>query len=76
MPTYLGSIHQPGIGGPINGVFSQFVRQPGQPYGGPGGPNVWAGQQQLQPPQQQGVGVGMAPPSRPAGQPIPRAVSQ
>jgi len=57
MPTYLGSLHQPGVGGPINGVFSQFVRQPNQAYGGPGGPNVWAGQQQ----QQQSVGVGMAP---------------
>jgi hypothetical protein len=56
MPTYLGSIHQPGVGGPINGVFSQFVRQPNQAYGGPNGPNVWAGQQQ-----QQSVGVGMAP---------------
>jgi hypothetical protein len=54
MPTYLGSLHQPGVGGPINGVFSQFVRQPNQAYGGPGGPNVWTQQQQS-------VGVGMAP---------------
>jgi hypothetical protein len=67
MPTYLGSLHQPGVGGPINGVFSQFVRQPNQAYGGPGGPNVWAGQPQQQQ-QQQSVGVGMAP-MRTAGQP-------
>ena len=55
MPTYLGHLGQPGVGGPIMGVFGQFAGkvQPGT-YGPPPGA-VW-------PHVQPGVGVGVAPP--------------
>ena len=55
MPTYLGHLGQPGVGGPIMGVFSQFV---GKAQPGTYGPSQGQGWGHGQP----GVGMGMAPP--------------
>ncbi|KAK8843351.1 hypothetical protein IAR55_007008 [Kwoniella newhampshirensis] len=53
MPTYLGHLGQPGVGGPIMGVFGQFAGKPTQsPPGGPPGFGAGYGH----------VGVGVAPP--------------
>lgn len=51
MPTYLGHLGQPGVGGPIMGPFGSL--QPSGPVYG-GNPPTWPG-----------VGVGMAPPPIP-----------
>ena len=57
MPTYLGHLGQPGVGGPIMGVFSQFAGK-GQPgtYGPPPG-QAWSNGHS-----QPGGGMSMAPP--------------
>lgn len=61
MPTYLGHLGQPGVGGPIMGVFGQFAGKP--PIAGPGVHHQGYGSQpgQMWPPPP-GVGVGVAPP--------------
>ncbi len=59
MPTYLGHLGQPGVGGPIMGVFSQFVGK-GQSGYGPSSGQAWGHNQP-------GVGVGMAPPQMVGG---------
>ena len=52
MPTYLGHLGQPGVGGPVMGAFGQYTGGAGYPPTQATGP--WQGGS--------GVGVGVAPP--------------
>lgn len=73
MPTYLGSIHQPGVGGPINGVFSQFTG----PAAGPSGqPQPQQQQQQVYLAQSSGWQHGIPPPPSQRQGPVPGSTTR
>ncbi|WVQ81516.1 hypothetical protein IAT38_003640 [Cryptococcus sp. DSM 104549] len=66
MPTYLGHLGQPGVGGPVMGAFGQFAGNVS-----PGGGMSMGGMGMGGMGYQQHVGVGVAPPPIPRG-PMPR----
>ena len=67
VPTYLGHLGQPGVGGPIIGVFSQFA---GKVQPGTYGPPPSRGWPHGQP----GIGMGMPPPQMVGGMGLRRLV--